>query len=146
VPSKSHPKSKKHRHNLKDIEIPGLQDAFKEFAKFDPSTRASTRRERVLAQIIIDAFQLRLVDLAMTLAVADAAAAAPPGMPVVVVLYAGEDHTRSCADFWRDQGFSSKGLAGKGIVGKRDWEDDEPRGLSFPAYLQDVRTLFVSPQ
>jgi len=142
MPSVSHPKSKKHRHRLKDITIPGLDEAFRELAAFDPASRVSTYRERVLAKIIVDAFQVRLVDLAMIFAVAEAVLDAPPSLPVVVVLYAGEDHTKSVAEFWRAHGLSSEGLPKGGRVGKSDWEDDEPRSLTFPPYLQDVRRMF----
>jgi len=141
VPSVAHPKSKKHRHALKDITIPGLDEAFRELAAFDPGARASTKRERVLAKIVVDGFQLRLVDVAAVLSVADAVLSAPEGARVAVVLYAGEDHTKSVAEFWRGQGFSSVGR-----VGKSDWEDDEPRALGFPGYLQDLRTLFPVPR
>mmetsp|Transcript_26812 Transcript_26812/g.58923 ORF Transcript_26812/g.58923 Transcript_26812/m.58923 type:complete len:83 (-) Transcript_26812:88-336(-) len=82
----------------------------------------------------------------MVLKVADVAASAPAGAQVVVMVYAGEDHTRTVADFWNKQGFSNRGLPECGVVGKRDWEDDEPRGLSFPPYLQDVKQLFPVPK
>jgi len=144
MPSTKNPKSKKHKHNLKKITIPCLDDAFKELASFDPESRISTPRERVLAKIIVDVFQLRAFDLAISLAVMESAIDAPPGEPVVVILYAGEDHTRSASEFWRAQGFHSEGLPNDGVVGKRDWEDDEPRVLRFPPYLQDLRRILAS--
>jgi len=146
MPSEARPQSKKHRHNLKDISIPSVEDAFKEFAAFDPESRASSRRERVLAQIAVDAFQLRMVDVAMALSVADAVLSAPAGDRIAVMLYAGEDHAKSVAQFWRKFGFDSAGLAKGGVVGKSDWDEDEPRSLVFPAYLQDIRRLFPVPE
>lgn len=142
APSDSHPKSKKHRHNLKEIQIPDVEQAFAELARFDPKKRVSTSRERVLANILIDCFQLRMVDLAAALRVADAVLASAPGSRVVVVFYAGGDHTNSVADFWRARGFGHGGLPQKGYVGKEDWDEDEPRGLDLPAYLHDFTKLF----
>mmetsp|Transcript_100696 Transcript_100696/g.323321 ORF Transcript_100696/g.323321 Transcript_100696/m.323321 type:complete len:731 (+) Transcript_100696:3-2195(+) len=146
VASQAHSKNKKKRHQLRDITIPGITEAFNEFSKFDPAKRTSTMRERVLAKIIVDAFQLRLVDISMVFAIADAVLASPSDKPVVILLYAGEDHTKSVADFWRKRGFASSGLPGKGQIGKNDWEDEDPRGLDFPAYLRDVRNLFPVPK
>lgn len=142
APSEAHPKSKKHRHRLKDIDIPDFDAAFQELSKLNAAQRVSTARERVLAKILVDAFQLRLVDLAATLCVADAVMAAPSGTRVVVVMYAGADHTKCVADFWRARGFSHKGLPQKGYVGKEGWEDDEPRGLAWPSYLHNFDELF----
>jgi hypothetical protein len=63
--------------------------------------RATTRRERVLAKILIDIYALRLVDLAAIMAVAKVAVAAPPQTnaggvdatppppPRVVIFYGG---------------------------------------------------------
>jgi len=145
APSEAHPNSKKHRHHLKPIGIPGVEDAFKELAKFDPSKRSSSKRERVLAKIMVDIYQLRLVDLAAVLRVADVIASAPQDKPLVVILYTGSDHTKCVVEFWRSQGFSPKGLAQKGYVGKDDWDDDEPRALTLPPYLHELNRLFPLP-
>jgi len=142
MPSEEHPKSKKHRHYLRDIRIPDFKSAFAELLRSDLGARVSTRRERVLAKILVDAFMLRLVDLAAVLKMADAILNAPAGKPVVLVAFLGGDHANLVADFWLSQGFSSKGLPAKGIVGKDDWEEDEPRGLEFPSCLLSLGELF----
>mmetsp|Transcript_49736 Transcript_49736/g.155649 ORF Transcript_49736/g.155649 Transcript_49736/m.155649 type:complete len:697 (+) Transcript_49736:72-2162(+) len=141
APSSSHPRSKKHRHKLEDISIPDVEEAFQELSRFDPTTRVSTGRERVLAKIILDCIQLRMVDLAAILRVTDAVLAAEPGSNVVVIVYAGVDHTKSVADFLRARGFGHAGLPQQGYTGKEDW-GDEPRALTFPAYLHDFSMLF----
>lgn len=55
-----------------------------------------------------------------------------------------EDHAKSVAQFWRKFGFDSAGLAKGGVVGKSDWDEDEPRSLVFPAYLQDRAAPFAA--
>lgn len=136
---------RKHRHDLRGIKIPGFEAAFAEIAAFDYDARVSTRRERALAKILVDAFQIRLVDLAAILSVADAVATSPSGARVVVVLYAGADHTKNVEEFWRGQGFGDAGLQQGGRVGKEDWEDDEVRCFELPGYLQDMSALFPVP-
>jgi len=148
--SQAHPKSKKHRHKLGDITIPDFDAAFAELKSFGDalakgSTRSSTKRECVLAKMLVDIYQLRLVDLAMILSVADCALAAETGQRVVVVLYAGGDHTKSVTTFWRSMGFGNTGLPNQGLVGKEDWEDEESRGLDLPSYLHDFGRLFPVP-
>merc|ERR1712032_1173657 len=108
--------------------------------------RVTTRRERVLAKILVDAFALHLVDLASNLKIADVVTRSPEHAQVVIVYFAGGDHSNAVADFWRSQGFSSKGLPKKGIVGKEDFEDDEPRGLELPKCLHNLQELFPVPQ
>merc|ERR1712238_452156 len=104
APSKKRPNSKKHRHNLKAIRIPAFEAAFAELSQFDPSARVTTRRERALAKILVDAFQLRSVDLAAILKIAEVVLNSPEDAHVAVVLFAGGDHTSLVADFWRSQG------------------------------------------
>ncbi|CAJ1371245.1 unnamed protein product [Effrenium voratum] len=135
-------KNKSKRYDLADIRIPSLPDAFEELASFDPLSGPSSRRQRVLAKIIIDSFQLRLVDLAAVLSMADSVLSANKGDEMVVVLYAGGAHAKCVENFWRSQGFSPDGLPKQGLVGKEDWEDDEPRGLVLPRYLHDLDQLF----
>ncbi|CAK9069719.1 unnamed protein product [Durusdinium trenchii] len=77
------------RYDLASIQIPNVQEAFEELATFDPKSGPSSRRQRVLAKMIIDSFQLRSVDLAAVLTMADCILEAPEGEEVVVVLYAG---------------------------------------------------------
>jgi len=143
--SEEHPKSRKHRYNLREIRIPGIEDAFKELAAFKPEARASSRRERVLAKFLVDGFQLRLVDLAAILRVASVVAASPPESRVVVVFYAGVDHAKSLNEFWRSQGFGHKGLPQEGLVGKDDLEDDDPRAWTLPSCLHNLCELFPVP-
>lgn len=140
--SKANPRSKEHRYNLKDITIPGVDEAFAEFG----STEKSSSREQVLSKIVVDSFQLRSVDVAMILKAAEVAMSASEGSKVVVVVYAGLDHTRSAVKFWKSQGFSSAGLPRKGLVGRLgSFEDDERRCLELPAYLHDLDKLFPVP-
>lgn len=139
--SEEHPGSKKHRYNIKDIRMPNYEAAFSELSLFD-ATAPATKRQRVLAKVIVDIFQLRMVDLASILRIADIATSAPAGSRIVIVYYAGVDHVRSITEFWTSQGFSHKGLEDEGLVGKEDWEDDEPRGLDLPSYLHDFSNLF----
>merc|ERR1712190_379015 len=77
APSEKRPNSKKHRHNLKAIRIPAFEAAFEELSKFDPRARITTRRERALAKILVDGFQLRLVDLAAVLQIVEIVAKSP---------------------------------------------------------------------
>ncbi|CAJ1414102.1 unnamed protein product [Effrenium voratum] len=140
MPSESKPKSKKHRHQLRDITIPCVEDAFKELLRFDPG-RVSTRRERVLGQILVDVYMLCMVDVAIAVKAVELALKTEAG-PLVLVLYAGGDHIRKQVMFFEAQGFTSKGLAEDGLFGKEDYEDFEPRGLKLPSCLHDLRELF----
>eukprot|EP00928_Gymnodinium_smaydae_P045745 TRINITY_DN30454_c0_g1_i3.p1 TRINITY_DN30454_c0_g1~~TRINITY_DN30454_c0_g1_i3.p1 ORF type:complete len:841 (+),score=162.46 TRINITY_DN30454_c0_g1_i3:53-2575(+) len=145
--SEARPDSFLHRFDLTQVRIPSLDAGFLQLQKSlsDPSARSCTAQERTLAQILVDGFQLRLVDLAAILSVADVVQSAPAGdQPVVVVIYAGGDHTRSVVEFWESKGFSSQGLPGGGYLGKEDWEDEHPRGLVLPEYLKDFSELFQS--
>jgi len=145
APSEKRPNSKKHRHNLGAIRMPNFEAAFAELLSFDPETRVTTRRERVLAKILVDAFQLKLVDLASILKMASVVMQAPENSQVVIVYFAGADHVTPVVEFWRSQGFSAKGLPKKGVVGKDDFEDDEPRGLDLPKCLHNLDELFPVP-
>eukprot|EP00930_Biecheleria_cincta_P003731 TRINITY_DN104657_c0_g1_i1.p1 TRINITY_DN104657_c0_g1~~TRINITY_DN104657_c0_g1_i1.p1 ORF type:complete len:878 (+),score=162.68 TRINITY_DN104657_c0_g1_i1:119-2635(+) len=141
--SKAHPRSKEHRYNMKEIGIPGIEQAFEEFKS---ESGASSSRQQVLSKILVDAFQLRSVDLAMVLKSAEVAVRAPRGSRVVIVHYAGLDHTRSAVKFWRSQGFSHEGLRNRGVVGKlTEYKDTEPRALAFPTYLRELDKLFPVP-
>jgi len=144
APSKKDPKSKELRHNLKDIRIPSLEETFAEL-KRRSCEHVSTRRERVLGQIFVDVFQLRLVDLAMVLKIANAVVSAPEDKPIAIVLYAGSDHTNSITKFWKSMGFSAAGLSKKGVVGKNAYKPEEPKTLTFPSYLHDLSKLFPIP-
>jgi len=130
------------RHNIEEIRIPGADEAFVEFAKGEP---AKGSRQQVLSKIIVDSFQLRSVDLAMVLKAAEVALRAPEGERLVIVQYAGLDHTRMAVKFWRSQGFKATGLPNCGRLGKDIWEDDERRALTLPSYLKDLSTLFPVP-
>merc|ERR1712232_182260 len=136
------PPKKRRCHNLKAITIPNVEMAFEELGKFDPEVRAPTRRERALGKILVDTFQLRVVDLAAILKIASIISAVPKDVPVAIVFYAGESHSREVTKFFRSQGFSHQGLPGKGHVGKTSWTSTESRALAFPAYLRDFRQLF----
>jgi hypothetical protein len=136
------PPSKKICHNLKNIRIPGLDAGFEELKAWDPEKRTTSNRERMIAQLFIDAYQLRLVDLSAILKMAAATLSAPKGKPVVIILYAGEDHTRNVSEFWLSHGFTHRGLPNKGYVGKKHFKWDEPRALSLPSYLHDFNELF----
>lgn len=147
VPSLSKPFGQKF-YNLGEIKMPSFDEAMREILAFDPiDGKATTRRQRVLAKIIIDVFQLRMVDLASVLIVLDRALAYPKGSEVVIIMYAGSDHSHTVEKFYRDLGFSAKSLPRQGLVGK-GWQDHygprEPRGLRFPSYLYDFSELFRS--
>lgn len=147
VPSRAAPRDRARRHRLGDIRIPDGAAAFCELAAFDAATgQPATRRQRVLAKILVDIFQLRLVDLAAILRVADAVVAAPEGQRVVVILYAGADHASSVVEFWRARGFSHWGLPAGGMVGKERWSEGETRALELPGYLRQVDELFPVPR
>eukprot|EP00931_Biecheleriopsis_adriatica_P078584 TRINITY_DN5201_c0_g1_i2.p1 TRINITY_DN5201_c0_g1~~TRINITY_DN5201_c0_g1_i2.p1 ORF type:complete len:813 (-),score=160.83 TRINITY_DN5201_c0_g1_i2:201-2615(-) len=104
---------------------------------------ASTVRQRMLSKMIVDAFALRSVDLAMILKIANIVSTAPADAPIVVVLYAGEDHTDSVAKFWRAWGFSHSGLPKQGKIRKA--ADADSNCLTFPSYLHDFGELFPLP-
>ena len=137
--------NRRRRHELRNIRIPAIEHAFAELQNFDPELRTTTRRERVLAKIAIDAYQIRLVGMAAILATANVVAAAGTDERVVVVLYLGGDHSSSIIEFWREQGFCHTGLQNKGLVGKANWDDHEPREMRLPSYLHDFTELFPVP-
>lgn len=136
----------RHRYKLNEIKIPSAEAAFEELVasrRADPI--ASSAREQVLSKILIDAFQLRLVDVSMVMKTASIAGKAPHNAKVVVVLYAGADHSRSVAQFWRTRGFTASGLPNRGMVGKEHYRNSESRCLTFPPYLHDLGLLFPVP-
>jgi hypothetical protein len=136
-----------HRYHLRGITIPDVEGAFAAFNDYKgPSPKVSSAREQVLSKMIVDAYQLRLVDLAAILKVGSIVASSPEESKIVVVFYAGSDHTRSVMKFWRSWGFGATGLANKGLVGKEEYEEDEPRCLSLPSYLHDFGKLFPVPK
>lgn len=142
VPSESTPKRK---HKLGDIRIPNVQEAFEELMHFDPErSQRSSRRERVMAKILVDVYMLCIVDVALALATAEAMLRSQHGRAVIVV-YAGADHIRKQVKFWESQGFSSKQLPGDGIVGQEDYEEFEPHLLEMPEALRDFSQLFPVP-
>jgi hypothetical protein len=108
-----------------------------------PVHRPSSVEQRMMSKIIVDAFALRSVDLAMILKMASIVNTAPPDAPTVVVLYAGADHTNSVAKFWRSWGFSHAGLPKKGKIAKVS--DADSNCLSYPSYLHDFEKLFPVP-
>eukprot|EP00931_Biecheleriopsis_adriatica_P047444 TRINITY_DN27349_c0_g1_i2.p1 TRINITY_DN27349_c0_g1~~TRINITY_DN27349_c0_g1_i2.p1 ORF type:complete len:742 (-),score=131.78 TRINITY_DN27349_c0_g1_i2:242-2467(-) len=140
--SEKHPGSKKHRHNLKDIRIPSFKEAFAELVKMDLEAGTSTSRQQMLGKMLVDCFQLRLVDLGAVLKMGIVAGRAAENESVVIVLYAGADHVKNIANFWRSQGFVSCDLPNGGLVGKDSWEDDESRMLELPSYLHNLEELF----
>eukprot|EP00971_Amphidinium_carterae_P299118 5942548-Amphidinium_carterae.1 len=95
--------------------------------------------------MLVDFFQLRLVDVAAILKVAELVLQEPEGAQIVVVLYAGTDHTRNVEKFWRMQGFTADGLPEAGWVGKEDFEDDELRAFELPPCLNTWSQLFPVP-
>ncbi|KAK3261655.1 hypothetical protein CYMTET_29450 [Cymbomonas tetramitiformis] len=136
-------------HNLRAMRMPSAREAFQALTQLDPTRSTYSAEQRTLAAIIVDAFQTRLVGLCAIVAAASAITKTQAGGQVVVVVYAGAEHARKIADFWRTtQGFTSHGLVRRGMVGKAwntDFDEGEPRGLSLPAYLEDLRTLFPLP-
>jgi len=141
VQSMRNPKSGDHEYFLKSISIPGFEEAFSEIAT--EQTQVSTIRQQMLSKIIVDAFALRSVDLAIILKIANLVSSAPADEPVVVVLYAGGDHTDSVTKFWRTWGFTYTGLPKKGRIAKAS--DADSNCLRFPSYLHDFRKLFPVP-
>ncbi|CAE7040414.1 unnamed protein product [Symbiodinium natans] len=130
-------------HNLRGIHMPGFEAAMQEIFSFDPDAgRPTTKRQRVLAKIVIDVFQLRMVDLAVILLVAERVLQAAVGTEVVVLLYAGSDHANTVESFFRKHGFRGDHLPRGGRVGKDYWYPDEERGLHLPSYLRDFGELF----
>jgi hypothetical protein len=113
VRSQKHPTSTDHEYFMKSICIPGFQEAFSEIvsgrrwncsqcgeanaaeqevcgqcscAPSEIFHKASTVQQRMLSKIIVDAFALRSVDLAMILKIANLISSAPADEPVVVML------------------------------------------------------------
>ncbi|CAE7040516.1 unnamed protein product [Symbiodinium sp. CCMP2592] len=137
-------KNKSKRHNLGDIHIPSMEEAFRELAEFEPQS-GSSRRQRVLAKIVIDAFQLRLVDLAAILRVADCVLSAKEDEEVVVVLYAGGAHAHCVEEFWRAQSFTSDDLPKRGQTANlREIADPRAQDVGFSTVL--VTTLACTPE
>lgn len=136
----------KRRHHVGKIRNPSLTQALAELRQFNSADLAATsKRQRVLAKIIVDAFHLRLVDVAAILKVAAIAASAPVGSRLVIVFYGGSDHTKSLSTFFKSQGFSSEGLPSGGMVDGRSRQPGESSGLKYPAFLHDFELLFPVP-
>jgi hypothetical protein len=133
------------QYNLKDIQPPEVEQAFAEITAQKPLGQPFSTRQQIISKVLVDPFGLRSVDLAMILKVGTIVKSAPAKSQVVVVLYAGSDHTNSVTKFWRSWGFSHAGLPKKGKVGKGDYKDGETRGLSLPSYLHDIDKLFPVP-
>lgn len=74
-----------------------------------------------MAKILVDVHMLCLVDVALALRAVEALLRAEERRAVVVV-YAGADHVRKQAKFWRAQGFTCEGLPQEGLVGQEDYE------------------------
>merc|ERR1711865_392792 len=140
------PNRKKRGHYIGNIKVPSLDEALAEVRQFKSEDMVATsKRQRVLAKIILDVMQLRLVDVAAILKVATIAASAPAGSRLAVVFYGGADHTSSLISYFRGQGFSHKGLAKEGLVDGRSRKFHESCGLKLPAYLHDFELLFPVP-
>jgi len=139
-------KGKKKKHKLGGIEIPSVREIFDEWKVDNPEKRASTARDRVLSQIIIDAYQLRMVDVSAIITIARCIASAK-SQKIVLVLYMGSEHTQTILEFFQNNmGFNNVGLTRKGLVGKIDnWDDEEPRALKYPDYLHNFDLLFPVP-
>ncbi|CAJ1418079.1 unnamed protein product [Effrenium voratum] len=129
-------------HQLGNIVIPAFEDAMQEILRFDPEKGPSTRRQRVLAKIIIDIFQLRATDLSLILSVAERAAAAD-SHEVVLIAYTGSDHSLSVEHFYRLQGFTSRVFPNDGLLGEKQPGKLGPiLARPFPKYLQNLDELF----
>jgi len=135
----------KRGHYIGHIRNPSLAEALKELGESEGKDTVTTtsKRQRVCAKIIVDAFQLRLVDTAAILKVASIAASAPVGSKLAVVFYGGSDHTSSLGTFFKAQGFSHKGLPKDGRV--EGGKLGKPCGMKLPAYLHDFNLLFPVP-
>lgn len=132
----------KRGHYIGNITVPSLDQALAELRHFNSEdNEPTTRKQRVLAKIIVDVFQLRLVDIAAILRVATIVAKAPVGSRQVVVFYGGSDHTSSLMTFFKAQGFSAKGLPRDGLVDGRSRKQGETCGLRLPSYLHDFEQL-----
>lgn len=143
VQSLQHPTDRSKFHDLGQISMPDFETAAAEIMDFDPSSgEPASRRQRVMAKIIIDAFQRRLVGLSAILQIVERVLSLPEGSQAVVILCAGGDHTHSVEQFFRSQGFSSKELPARGRLGKDRWLDSESRALVLPSYLHDFREMF----
>jgi len=146
VPSLDIPNRKKRGHYIGNIQVPSLDQALAELRQFKSEDRvATTKRQRVMAKIIVDVMQLRLVDVAAILKVATIAASSPVGSRHAIVFYGGADHTSSLITFFKSQGFSHKGLSREGLVDGRARKSSESCGLKLPAYLHDFELLFPVP-
>jgi len=134
----------KRGHHIGKIRNPSLTQALEELQDFKVDDKVpTTKRQRVCAKIIVDAFQLRLVDTAAILKVATIAASAPVGSRLAVVFYGGSDHTSSLMTFFKAQGFSTKGLPKDGKV--EGGKHGKPCGMKLPDYLHDFERLFPVP-
>eukprot|EP00746_Dinoflagellata_sp_MGD_P014725 gnl/MRDRNA2_/MRDRNA2_132423_c0_seq1.p1 gnl/MRDRNA2_/MRDRNA2_132423_c0~~gnl/MRDRNA2_/MRDRNA2_132423_c0_seq1.p1 ORF type:complete len:342 (-),score=62.48 gnl/MRDRNA2_/MRDRNA2_132423_c0_seq1:26-907(-) len=135
---------KRKRHDIGSITVPGVEEAFKEIMDGFKVDKAPTRRMSVLAKILIDIWVVHLVDFASMLKVLQVVASSPQKR-VVVVCYLGTAHTSFQERFWRANGFHHRGLKEGGMVGKKEWGDDESRKLDLPPCLRDLSELFPVP-
>ncbi|CAD7952608.1 unnamed protein product [Amoebophrya sp. A25] len=69
------------------------------------------RCAQIMAKILVDAFQIRLVDAAVLLSVAKTVRSSRNDR-VVIILYAGFDHTSACEQFWTEEDANSLGQNG----------------------------------
>lgn len=100
--------------NLSGIRIPSFDEAMQEILSYGPSSGPTTRRQRVLAKIIVDVFQLRMVDLASILIVMDRVLAFPEGSEVVIIMYTGGGYARTVQHFYQYLGFTGRHLPQQG--------------------------------
>merc|ERR1719506_3454148 len=115
---------KRHRHQVGDINMPTCEAAFAEILKGVRADKAPSRRLRVLAQVFIDIWMIRIMDCAAVLKCIEAIALSPHKR-VVVVCYFGSAHTKGIEEFWCKQGLTSEGLSSKGFVGKPNFDEEK---------------------
>mmetsp|Transcript_12093 Transcript_12093/g.26469 ORF Transcript_12093/g.26469 Transcript_12093/m.26469 type:complete len:269 (-) Transcript_12093:273-1079(-) len=70
-------KGKKKKHRVGDISIPGVAEAFDKWKRLNLETQPSTAKDRVLSQVIVDAYQTSMVDISTVLSPSPAALPKP---------------------------------------------------------------------
>ncbi|CAD7947197.1 unnamed protein product [Amoebophrya sp. A120] len=99
-----------------------------------------SNKGQVYAKILIDAFNNKVVDCAALLNIGKAVLEKPSDN-VVIVCYAGSEHTQNCEKFLKHQCGFQHFQNGKQL-GLRDYDEDWCHMLEFPPYLMDFRKLF----
>lgn len=131
------------KHNIGKIKIPSATDAFEEIlARFQednlpPTDALVTPRVEILGKLLIDIWISNLFDFSMLLKIVNICSR-EKNDNIVIVCYVGSAHAKAVRDFF----CGPLEFKRKTLVGKFNWEDDEPVLLDLPTKLWNLSELF----